>query len=452
MLQSLFSRYRFTKNFLIYSGGAILARGLSFLSIPIWVAYFSPKDFGTLDLLYTIRQGLVLIIGFNLINVLTLDFFILSSTEKIRQIRETIFIYSVLLLGASFIFIPTLSFLRSTFFHNTIPIRTLFLNFLIIPLTLLKLLMYRIVTLEEKASEFISLQLIESISLIVGNGIFIFIFKKHITGVLYAQCISSFLPILIFFKNHTKNHPFLFFPAIPSWKKIKQLLTRGLSFFPLVAGSYLFFSSDKLALSQFVSLHNLGLYAFATKFGALFEGLILAPLANAYQPYIRKKYLDNLHDAQKESFQHLRFYLGLFCSLTFFGYFITKPLILFLIPRKFHNALSYIFFILLSQIAIYGTIFTSGIIMHTQKIQSLSVLFIAAGLLNICLNITLTPTYGTVGCLASTVISSSFYCLAGVLINKYLFYQNTQHYLPAKKQFLYHPSKKHISTRNKTTF
>ena len=59
----------------MYTGGAMLLRGVGFFLIPVYTRYLVPAEFGKLELLNTFTSTLEIIFSFGLYQVLVMEFF-----------------------------------------------------------------------------------------------------------------------------------------------------------------------------------------------------------------------------------------------------------------------------------------------------------------------------------------------------------------------------------------
>jgi O-antigen/teichoic acid export membrane protein len=215
----------------------------------------------------------------------------------------------------------------------------------------------------------------------------------------------------------------LFLAPQESSLKMPIYLAHGLPFLPSVLFALLLASSDRWILAHYASMHDVGIYALANTFVQLFQLLILQPMTISYIPHTLSNFVaqkNNIIVLEKNN--RMAMYLsmlGLALVITI-GFLFSKSLLYVLLPRAYHEAIGYIWFLLISYIFLFGTYFSTILIQYLQKRLFMSCVFIGPALFNIVLNLFLVPYYGISGCVVATFISYVSYFSLTLWYSNYL--------------------------------
>ncbi len=109
-----------------------------------------------------------------------------------------------------------------------------------------------------------------------------------------------------------------------------------------------------------------------------------------------------------------------FFVITILGYMLCKPLLLFIIPSKYHEAFNYVLYILMGYIFWTGTYFNLGLIIFLKKVYFHAFSLLIPSCLNALLNILLIPSFKIYGCVTGSLLSYFFYFIITALYNHYL--------------------------------
>ena len=96
--------------------------------------------------------------------------------------------------------------------------------------------------------------------------------------------------------------------------------------------------------------------------------------------------------------------LASFILLTI-GFATGKPLLYWLMPEVFHEAIGYMYMLLLGSIFLLGTYFLNCLIQFKKKSLFLGMVLCLPASMNVLLNMLLIPYLGLYGCVLATLIS-----------------------------------------------
>lgn len=109
--------------------------------------------------------------------------------------------------------------------------------------------------------------------------------------------------------------------------------------------------------------------------------------------------------------------IGFFVLITA-GYSICKPILYYLLPIAYHEAVDYIWFILMGSVFLMGTYFANCLIQYHKKRYFLGFALLLPATLNVALNILLIPQYRIYGCVFATLTSYVSYFALTLWYNK----------------------------------
>jgi len=223
------------------------------------------------------------------------------------------------------------------------------------------------------------------------NILFITHYKMGYMGWFWSNFIVGMLSNLSYwypFNKKLKFTPIYNF----KWRLIKQSLKVGLPTIPHFYSSYLLTSSDRVIMNSYnISTGDIGKYSAAYSFGNIMEGFGSAS-ARAISPLINQKYKEE----DELGARSLVFILQLI-------YFLVTFLICIWLKEVFHfmiknDALSkmYPLGIIIIMSYNYRPMYfgSNNKLMYVEKTNAIWKVSLAAGILNVVLNLVLLPFYG----------------------------------------------------------
>jgi len=271
------------KQSLVYGIGHVLARLITFLLLPLYTNTFNQEEYGAISLAYAFI-GFALIIYRHGMDTALMKFSVQTAgDERIKYI--TTIILSQTLTGILFTFLIYITRSYTAIWVLGID-RPEWMMFLCVILFLdcmwnLPLLILRS---EERAVPFISLSLINVITTMVLNIIFVVYKGQGIEGVFRANIIASglsfFLSAPIIF-NRTNVSLF-------DKKTLKKIFYFSLPFLPAGIFTMVMELSDRYILEWLIGTAEVGLYSAGKKMGML--GLTVVMAFNmGWTPYFLKR-------------------------------------------------------------------------------------------------------------------------------------------------------------------
>lgn len=410
------------KHFFIYSFGSFFLRSISMILVPLNMRKLAPSDYGTLSLITAFITIATAIIGLGLRQVLSIEFFHQDQAGKKQLITEMLIIYTVIAIPAVSIIWYAHALIIKYIFFDIITAAQLAPALIMVFLFFYAELLYQLMQYERKAIHLTTLQIILALISATITLVSLWVFNVGLVGIIWAQTVSTTLAALVFFLFHAK-HYFLRSPIKASLSKTYYYILYGLPFIPGIICSWMLASADRWVLASYRSMHDVGIYAIADLFAQLFYTLILIPWSGSYLPYIMQRYKehkDNLCPIEQENKQIMVISMASATIAILIGFFVGKSLLSYLLPPTYYAAMPYILVLLLGQIFLLGSYFSSTLIQFHKKSYFLAFALAIPAIINLLLNLLLTPYFGITGCTIATLISYAIYFMMTYLYSKRL--------------------------------
>jgi len=271
------------KQSLIYGLGHIMARLITFLLLPLYTNSFNQEEYGALSLAYAFMGFALILYRYGMDTALMKYAVQLVGNERIKHI--TVIIVSQVITG--FIFTITIYLFRhasaSVFLGVNKPDWMVYLSIILLfdSLWNLPLLILRT---EERPIPYITLNLINVVTTMILNIVFILYWNAGIEGVFKANIISSgiifFLSLPIVIRRLDLS--------LLDKKTFIKILYFALPFLPAGIFTMVMELSDRYFLEWFFGTAEVGLYSAGKKMGML--GLTVVMGFNmGWTPYFLKR-------------------------------------------------------------------------------------------------------------------------------------------------------------------
>lgn len=411
------------KNFFIYSFSSFLLRGISIITAPIAMNILSPAEYGLLALANSFISIVSLFLGLGLRQAFSLEFFHCNTQEQKVMINDIMIIYASC---TTLIFIALFSAYRlinAFIFAHQASNRLIFISLSICFIYFFVELFYQILQYQTKAKELALTQTCIAIITIALQLIFLIYFKLGIISMLLAQLIGMCIAVALACNAYVKKNCITHINITRSLRAFRYYLKLGLPFIPSVLFGWILSSGDRWVLAQLSSMHAVGIYSLADAFGQLFYIVILNPISSSYLPFVLHQFAQNKHNllgTEQWNQKNMLYAMVGVAILISGGYLVAKPILLFLLPHAYHEAIDYIWFILMGYVFLMGTYFANCLIQYHKKSYFLGLSLLLPATLNIALNFLLIPTYHTYGCVYATLIAYASYFGLTLWYNFYL--------------------------------
>lgn len=261
------------KHTAIYGLGAILAKVVGFLLIPLYTHYLTPADYGVLELLDLTVTVLGMFINMGITASIFRFYYHYDDPRDKAQVVGTALIFivaaSLLTVGTCMLFAPCLStviFGSAGYAHY---LRLMLLSFFfstvgIVPETYLMA--------RQRSALFTAINVGTLLFNVLLNIYAVAILKMGVLGILYVSVLMRFL-----------NNTFTLCLVLRdvslsvSLNKLREMLSYGLPLVPVSLGMFVLNSADRFFLRHFASLSEVGIYSLGFKFAFMISFLLVQP-------------------------------------------------------------------------------------------------------------------------------------------------------------------------------
>lgn len=401
------------KDSFIYGLGGGFANAITFLILPIYTRIFSPKEFGTIEMLSIISLFLGTIFTMGLDSAQSMYFF----KTKVRGIKEqskvisSIFQFRIIW-GFFIIIISTLAspILNKFFFNGELDIRYFLLAFLSAFFSQILSQSIEVARLTYKPLNFVFLSLSRNILVAFFIIFFSYFLNLNIYGYFAGLCLGSFIVSIVGWFQ-IKNYWLFNKLHFNLWKK---LLFFGVPLITTGIFEYFISSSDRWFIQYYVDQSELGIYAVGAKF-SLVTILIVETFRKAWWPYA----LENLENPNSKNIYRRigTIYIGLSSIGVMLLTLLSPILVRIFAGPDFYDAWRLVG-LLSWKTVFYGCmlIVSLGLWKENKTYLNLPIIILSS-IVGIVLNFILVPSLGGEGASIATSITYAFWVILSMKIS-----------------------------------
>lgn len=385
------SKYqKLIKNSVLFAISSFGSKIMIFLLMPLYTRTLSTDEMGIADAVYATCTVILYIVSFT-ISEATMRFSKMEDVKKEKVLVNSLAVWMIsvgIMMSISFLLKKTVFFAPYFLFIFLIVV---FQNF------------YMIISQYARGSEKIRVfsvgGIIQTLFLVLGNIVFLLYLKWGIEGYLLAYIISFIVSGIYLAFGMKIYHCFhiKYFEKTLIVRMVRYsvpLVFTGLSWWILNA-------SDKYVILYYIGASANGIYSIAHK---------IPTIIIAINGFFNSAWQLSAIDEQKSSDNEV-FYNKVFYSYSAILYLLASGIILLskyvmpiLITSDYYAAIQYIPVLVMSSLLqVYGN-FLGGLNIAYQKTRNLVSSAIMAGIVNLVLNIILTPRIGMYGTAIATCI------------------------------------------------
>jgi len=401
MFQSLL---RLTKHSAIYGVGHVLSRSVVIFLLPLHTNLISKQDYGMATQLFAFMAIVAIIYSYGL-NTAFLQFFMLEKKQKTqKEIFSTAyfatFASSILF---SLVLIASAGFASRALFASSDYAHLIRISAGILALDALLLLSFNVLRAQEKSVNYVVINLIAVAINVFFNFYYISWANAGVTGIFYANLISSLATFFMLFPVTFKNLNWRFSRA-----RFADMARFGLPFIPSTISIAMMGVIDRFFINKYLGLEAVGVYGAGYKL-ALIINLLVTAFRFAWQPFFTS--MADQKDA-KEVFARVFTYFALLSSYIFLMFLMfVDQLVRFsmfgftLFGKEFWNCTDIVPVIVLAYI-FYGFYlnFSAGIYLE-ERTRYLMPINAAGALITIIGNALLIPTMQLMGAAYTTLLA-----------------------------------------------
>lgn len=404
------------KSFLIYGLGTALGKFISVFLLPIYAAYFSPEDYGNLDLVLTCTT----ILGaFGMLQIETAFqrfFYDYESLDRktlcTTALLATIF-FSVVFVVIGICLSPIICRLLSIDDMTSL----LILSFTSVIPSNIVIILFVIFRFSEKPKVFTILNVFNVLLSLSLTILFVLVFDWNIRGVIFATLLSSSVVMLISFYLCRES-----FSKRWNLQQAKQMLAFGLPQFPARLGSLSNSYINRFFIVGRFSVYTLGLFSVGLKIASIMM-MVQTAMQLSWLPFMYKliKTDENHKEKLREYINRLIMAILLLCVLISL---FSKELVLLLTNSAYIDAykivgtisLSYAFYIFKDLVDIGVNV--------TNKTKYTSYIYFIATFLNILFLYLVPASWDILGVSVAMMMSNLILFLLTLLVSERLYKVN----------------------------
>lgn len=386
-------------NAIVYSGGNIAVKIVSFLFIPLYTHYLSPFEVGIVYLLELLELLYFFVAPLGTMNGLVRFYYLAKKEGKEKRFVASNYGFMIIA-NTVFLGVGLVAASQTARYFLSSPDYTGLVQIFVVSLFLglSRQFVLTVLRICEKAVSFVLLILTNFVILVSITIIFVINMQLGIWGIIYAKLITASV-VCIFATIYIGTR----FGFALDFREIRRTLRYGI---PLVfhSVSLLVISmSDHYFVKRLISVEAVGVYAIAYKFGMIMNMVLVTPFVQAWQPILFQ--LENQPD-QKSTYRNVALHFVQVGILAWLSVSIMSKYVLKLATTdNYHYGLAVIPWIAFSYL-FYGlqNIFQAGALIHNKTLMITGISAFSA-CVNVALNIFLIPRWGLLGAGVATAVS-----------------------------------------------
>lgn len=410
----------FFKAFLSFGLATSIEKIVSFILLPFYTSYFSPADYGVMDLLQVVIGITAVFAVLQLETSLQRYYYDFDDHEKgslIFTIFFIVFIASILITLLIVLFSHEISYLLFQSYEYQSLLQIVSLQ---IPSINISMLCFLLLRYEKRNKDFLISILIKVVSFLFLIYLNLVILDKGIKGVLYAQLLSSLIVVMFLFYK-IKELIVLEFSRLLLNKSLKYSLPQ----FPARLGSVMLSYSNRFFMVGVLSVSAIGIFSLSLKFASLIQ-LVYTAFVMAWAPFMFGKRNDENH---KVIFSNV---LNLMSTVVFFLVSLiplfARDIFKYIIATDFIEAAQYVGPLCLSfSLLIFKEIVDIGP-KYMEKTKYLSYTFLFSVFINVLSLWILVPRYGVTGVVCSLILTNTVLLALSWIVSNRLYPINFNYY------------------------
>jgi O-antigen/teichoic acid export membrane protein len=385
------------KQFAGFGLGPIAGMFISFLTVPVTTRLLLPEEFGKTSL-FTLVTSIFSIIAFLGLDQSYVRFYNIKdySKQKILFNSFTIPFLITILLG-----IVSISFMHpiSIWMYGSYEPVLMLLFFPFLIFTLIERYAFLSIRMQLKGTLYSTLTIFTQFLSFILLIILLLFYGKSFRSIILSSYISMF--IRSFIVLWLTRHDWKFSKVLYDKNLQTDMLKFALPLIPATIISWLLHSFDKIAIRQWSTYEELGLYAAAYKFVSL-VAVFQVIFTTSWVP-IAYKWFEEKKD--KRYFDLITNVVTVIMSLIYVFIVISRDIVYLFLGEAYRNSSSvFIFLLFMPVMYTISEAATIGISLMKKTVYSLYATIVSA-VINLILNYLLVPTMGATGAAIGTCAS-----------------------------------------------
>ena len=398
------------KHTALYSFGNIAQKGMGLITLPINAFYLSNAEFGALAIL-----EIVMIVAAEAITLGQANSILyFNSVKEYAKEKKSIFFTITILVLLSGIVFGSAALVSQVFFPFSFGANSYFIGKLHFVVLISVLRAFNSVFLNKLRADEKSFQytIVNLVRIIFTIGLIVLLVANMswaITGVLFAYLVSEIACLAILIPLLVSQMEFRF---------LNPICVKSLKYgFPLIfsaLGIYVLNLSDRFLIKLFFNLKEVGVYDFGYKIAGILQMFLILPFSQALLPSTYKEYK---RPGDTRYYSKLMTYM---CFVLIWGglalSLFSDIIVSIMGQNKFNGAGIFVPIIILAYVfsSMRNVAFVG--IMLSEKTVYIGILTVAAGALNVILNLLFLPKYGVITAAYTTLIAFVLFFFASKII------------------------------------
>jgi O-antigen/teichoic acid export membrane protein len=391
---------RLARGTVIYGGGNLLNKLLTFMLVPIFTRYLRPEDYGIVAMLALLNMVVAGIFSLGTINSLGICYF----GEEKKEERGRVIWTTAGIIAISCAFWLTIASMTAPVVSRLLlddPARgdlvllslaTLALNTLSAPFT-------SYLRLEERALTFVKISLVGAVLTLILNIVAVVYLGKGVRGMLEATLVAAAVSLLLSFATVLRD-------LHPRWgaNLVAPLLKIG---YPSIFGLGAFFMidwADRFFLQRLVGVAEVGVYSVGYTIGMVMALIAEGTFGSAWPPFFMS-FITRRDEAIAVFGGILKYCVFAFGALTAMFFLFARPVVVLLTAPPYHEAYTVVGMIAAAYMLKACYLILLPALYFEKKLHIQTGVEWGAALLNAGLCLLLIPIFRMRGAAAATVIS-----------------------------------------------
>jgi len=385
---------------LIYGFGSVLGRSITFLLLPLYTRFLTPADYGVVAVSGTITAVLGIILPFGLHGAVAKYYF--ADPSESTRARTNGTIAAAIAVAAFVVTILADRFGNGLFtwlvpqvpFHPYVRLAiwtAFFSTFSLVPLALLQV--------QERATHYVTATLGSAVATAALIVYFVVVRGEGARGYLVAVCVSTGVAALIYGGIMVRS-----LRITVDRRILWMALVFSLPLVPHGLASWVLDVSDRVLLERFVPAAAIGLYALGFQFGAI-ANTVAGSMNSAWVPFVYKRVAEDGAGATGSLARLVSVFaivlLGVGLALATLG----QDIVLMLMAPAYRGAALIVPWIVCGYVFAGMYFVPANFLFVAERTSLIPVVTIAAGVLNVGLNLWLMPRYGVMAAAWTTLVS-----------------------------------------------
>lgn len=339
-------------HFITFAGGAIAAKALALISLPIMLCCLSQSEVGFFALGNSFLAFLAALLGLGLRQLFAIDFVHLDEQARRTYVATVCSVYIVCAVFLCTVFFIFQRSIAQLFFAESVSrllwiilIAQAFFSFF-------QEFFIQILIFNRQAAMATQYQLFFSAAPIAGTLVAVYWFP---TG---GAVLMSNAVCIVFVSLYAAYalRAWGFSWCMPRRHEIQDLVMRSFIFLPTTLAAWFLASSGRAFLAHAVQKSAVAIFSLAETFGTTMQLVILQPFANVFVPERLHLYVKgDVISRDRETKIFMVRGMGVLFVLVISGYFFCMPLARRFIPAAYQDAVFYALIFALGNIFLFGT-------------------------------------------------------------------------------------------------